>query len=332
MNLTICKQMFKFEEIQNIVNNEIEKLNFDVEPTELYNPIGYVLFGNGKRLRPCLTLLSCNLFSKNIKEAIKPAIGVEMFHNFTLLHDDIMDKADLRRNKPTVHKKWNENVAILSGDAMMIKAYEFFFELKPETLAKVIEVFNKAALQVCEGQQYDMNFETRLNVTTDDYIKMITLKTAVLLAASLKIGAIIGGATLKDADLLYNYGINLGIAFQLQDDYLDVYGDVKTFGKKIGGDIVSNKKTYLLIYAIENAKDENKNKLVSILNNKYIEATDKIKEVTNIYNDLNIPKVLKEKLHLYHSQAVNNISQVNANIEDINVFIELSNNLLIRNK
>ncbi|NCO56389.1 MAG: polyprenyl synthetase family protein, partial [Bacteroidetes bacterium] len=287
---------------------------------------------NGKRLRPCLALLSCNLFNNDIRNAIKPAIGVEMFHNFTLLHDDIMDKADIRRNKPTVHKKWNENVAILSGDAMLIKTYELFFELKPNILAKVIEVFNKAALQVCEGQQYDMNFETKIDVTTDEYIKMITLKTAVLLAASLKIGAIIGGATLKDANLLYNYGINLGIAFQLQDDYLDVYGDVKTFGKKIGGDIVSNKKTYLLISAIENAKDENKYKLLNLLYNKHIESHEKIKEVTDIYNDLNIPQVLKEKLHFYHSQAVNNISQVNAKKGDINVFIKLSNNLLIRKK
>jgi len=324
--------MLKFEEIQNIVNNEIAKLDFKSEPVELYQPISYVLSGNGKRLRPCLALLSCNLFNNDIRNAIKPAIGVEMFHNFTLLHDDIMDKADIRRNKPTVHKKWNENVAILSGDAMLIKTYELFFELKPNILAKVIEVFNKAALQVCEGQQYDMNFETKIDVTTDEYIKMITLKTAVLLAASLKIGAIIGGATLKDADLLYYYGINLGIAFQLQDDYLDVYGDVKTFGKKIGGDIVSNKKTYLLISAIENAKDENKHKLLNLLYNKHIKSHEKIKEVTDIYNDLNIPQVLKEKLHFYHSQAVNNISQVNAKKGDINVFIKLSNNLLIRKK
>jgi len=324
--------MLKFEEIQNIVNNEIAKLDFKSEPVELYQPISYALSGNGKRLRPCLALLSCNLFNNDIRNAIKPAIGVEMFHNFTLLHDDIMDKADIRRNKPTVHKKWNENVAILSGDAMLIKTYELFFELKPNILAKVIEVFNKAALQVCEGQQYDMNFETKIDVTTDEYIKMITLKTAVLLAASLKIGAIIGGATLKDANLLYNYGINLGIAFQLQDDYLDVYGDVKTFGKKIGGDIVSNKKTYLLISAIENAKDENKYKLLNLLYNKHIKSHEKIKEVTDIYNDLNIPQVLKEKLHFYHSQAVNNISQVNAKKGDINVFIKLSNNLLIRKK
>jgi len=324
--------MLKFEEIQNIVNNEIAKLDFKSEPVELYQPISYALSGNGKRLRPCLALLSCNLFNNDIRNAIKPAIGVEMFHNFTLLHDDIMDKADIRRNKPTVHKKWNENVAILSGDAMLIKTYELFFELKPNILAKVIEVFNKAALQVCEGQQYDMNFETKIDVTTDEYIKMITLKTAVLLAASLKIGAIVGGATLKDADLLYYYGINLGIAFQLQDDYLDVYGDVKTFGKKIGGDIVSNKKTYLLISAIENAKDENKYKLLNLLYNKHIKSHEKIKEVTDIYNDLNIPQVLKEKLHFYHSQAVNNISQVNAKKGDINVFIKLSNNLLIRKK
>ncbi len=328
--------MLKFEEIQNIVNSEIEKLNFKTEPVELYEPISYVLSGNGKRLRPCLALLSCNLFSEEIKTAVKPAIGLEMFHNFTLLHDDIMDKADLRRNKPTVHKKWNENVAILSGDAMLIKAYEFFFELKSEVLSKVLEVFNTSALQVCEGQQFDMNFETRLNVTADEYIKMITLKTAVLLAASLKIGAIIGGASLKDADLLYNYGINLGIAFQLQDDYLDVYGDAKTFGKQIGGDIVSNKKTFMLISAIGNANDDKKQKLLNLINpsetNCKIKNDQKIKEVTNIYNSLNIPSTLKKKIDYYHNLAIDNLNLVSINKKNKEILYSLSNNLLIRDK
>lgn len=326
------KQMFKFEEIQNIINIEIEKLNFNTEPVELYEPISYVLSGNGKRLRPCLTLLSCNLFSEDIKTAVKPAVGIEMFHNFTLLHDDIMDKADLRRNKPTVHKKWNDNVAILSGDAMMIKAYEFFFDLKPEVFIKAIEIFNKAALQVCEGQQYDMNFETQNNVTSDNYLQMITLKTAVLLAAALKIGAIIGGASDSDADLLYNFGINLGIAFQLQDDYLDVYGDAKTFGKQIGGDIVSNKKTYMLISAIEIAKGEIKDKLLGLLNNKYVEPDEKIIEVTAIYNELDIPELTKKKLNYYHNLAINNINLVSASNEKKMELSNLSCKLLKREK
>ncbi len=322
--------MIKFEEIQNIINSEIEKLNFDIEPIKLYNPIAYVLSGHGKRLRPCLTLLSCNLFNDNVQNAIKPAIGIEIFHNFTLLHDDIMDKADLRRNKPTVHKKWNENVAILSGDAMMIKAYEFFFDLKSEILSKVLEVFNKSALQVCEGQQYDMNFESHLNVSADEYIKMITLKTAVLLAASLKVGAIIGGATLKDTDLLYNFGLNLGIAFQLQDDYLDVYGDVKTFGKKIGGDIISNKKTFMLISALEKADEITKDKILNLLNDKYIDNAKKINEVTCIYNKLNIPDLIKKELNYYHNLAINNINLVSVNNDKKESLINLSSKLLIR--
>lgn len=324
--------MFQYKELQSIINNEIEQLNFNVEPVELYKPIEYVLSGKGKRLRPVLTLIACNLFSDEIKDAIKPAIGIEVFHNFTLLHDDIMDKADIRRNLPTVHKKWNENTAILSGDAMMIKAYEFFFSLKPEILSKVLPVFNKTALQVCEGQQYDMEFETRINVTAEEYLGMITLKTAVLLAASLKIGAIVGGASEKDANLLYDFGINIGIAFQLQDDYLDVYGDVKTFGKQIGGDIVSNKKTFMLISAIEKAKDENKKLLFELINSSDIDNSRKIKEVTDIYNQLNIPQLLKEELDYFHDLAIKSLKQISVKEENKNILSELSKQLIIREK
>jgi geranylgeranyl diphosphate synthase type II len=324
--------MYQYKELQNIINNEIEQLNFNIEPFELYKPIEYVLSGSGKRLRPVLSLIACNMFSNDIKNAIHPAIGLEVFHNFTLLHDDIMDNADIRRNMPTVHKKWNDNTAILSGDAMMIKAYEFFFSLKPEILSQVLPIFNKTALQVCEGQQFDMEFESRLNVTADEYLQMITLKTAVLLAASLKIGAIIGGASEKDANLLYDFGINIGIAFQLQDDYLDVYGDVKTFGKQIGGDIVSNKKTFMLISAIDKAKDENKKRLSELINSTEIENLNKIKEVTEIYNQLNIPTILKDKLNYFHNSAINNLNQISVNIENKNILSELSKVLIIREK
>jgi len=324
--------MFQLIELQNLINKEIEQFNFNIKPTELYKPIKYILKGSGKRLRPVLTLMACNLFCDDIKIALKPAIGLEMFHNFTLLHDDIMDKADIRRNKPTVHKKWNNNVAILSGDAMMIKTYEFFFSLEPKTLAKVIQVFNTAALQVCQGQQYDMNFETRIDVTSAEYIRMITLKTAVLLAASLKIGAITGGASTENTDLLYNFGINLGLAFQLQDDYLDVYGDVKTFGKQIGGDIISNKKTFLLISALENATCKTKNQLLNLIKTPDLEASKKIKDVTNIYNQLNIPLILKEKLNFYHRQTLHNISQVTVSEGRKKLLIQLSDKLLIREK
>lgn len=324
--------MLQYKDYQKIINDKIGELDFNIAPVELYQPIDYVLSGTGKRLRPVLALISCNMFSKEIVDVIKPALGLEIFHNFTLLHDDIMDKADIRRNMPTVHKKWNDNTAILSGDAMMIKAYEFFFSLKPEILAKVLPVFNQTALQVCEGQQYDMNFETRIDVSTNEYIHMITLKTAVLLAASLKIGAIIGGANDKDANLLYDFGINLGLAFQLQDDFLDVYGDVKTFGKQIGGDIVSNKKTFMLISAIENAKGESKKILFELINSSDIESSKKIKEVTQIYNQLNIPFILKEKLDYFHDLAINNLKQISVKEENKNILVELSGNLLVREK
>jgi len=276
--------------------------------------------------------MSCNLFKNNINEAINPAIGLEIFHNFTLLHDDIMDNADLRRNQPTVHKKWNDNVAILSGDAMMIKSYDYFFDLIPKTFIPVIKEFNKAALQVCEGQQYDMNFENISNVSVNNYINMITLKTAVLLACSLKVGAIIGGAKKTDADLLYNFGINMGLAFQLQDDFLDVYGDVKTFGKKIGGDIISNKKTFLLIAALEKADKNTKSKLIGLLNNKKITNSEKIKNVTNIYNLLDIPEITKKKIEFYYKKSINIIDKVSVKNEKKNTLLELSNKLLNRNK
>ena len=323
--------MFQAEELQKIINNLINELDFRTEPVALYSPVEYALSGSGKRLRPLLTLMSCNLFSENIQKALKPAIGLEIFHNFTLLHDDIMDKADLRRNKPTVHKKWNENVAILSGDAMMIKAYGFFFDLEPELLSSVLPVFNKTALEVCEGQQYDMNFETRMDVSTDEYLQMITLKTAVLLAASLKIGALIGGADEKNTELLYNFGINLGIAFQLQDDYLDTFGDVRTFGKQIGGDIVANKKTYLLLSALEKATGDTKKQLQKLLNEK-VESEVKIKEVTAIYNQLGIPEVIKQKLDEYQNKAIKALNAVNVSSDKKELLKNISLQLLNREK
>jgi len=324
--------MLSVVEIQNIINKKINGLKFNNKPNELYTPIQYVLNCNGKRIRPVLMIMSCNLFKNNINEAINPAIGLEIFHNFTLLHDDIMDNADLRRNQPTVHKKWNDNVAILSGDAMMIKSYDYFFDLIPKTFIPVIKEFNKAALQVCEGQQYDMNFENISNVSVNNYINMITLKTAVLLACSLKVGAIIGGAKKTDADLLYNFGINMGLAFQLQDDFLDVYGDVKTFGKKIGGDIISNKKTFLLIAALEKADKNTKSKLIGLLNNKKITNSEKIKNVTNIYNLLDIPEITKKKIEFYYKKSINIIDKVSVKNEKKNTLLELSNKLLNRNK
>lgn len=323
--------MYQTEELQSIINKRIREINFSSEPVELYSPIEYALEGGGKRIRPLLTLMACNLFSEEIHKAIDPAVGIEIFHNFTLLHDDIMDNADLRRNKPTVHKKWNDNVAILSGDAMMIKAYEFFFSLEPELLAKVLPVFNKTALQVCEGQQYDMNFESSMDINTDEYIKMITLKTAVLLACSVKVGSLIGGAGENQADLLYDFGLNLGLVFQLQDDFLDVYGDENTFGKKIGGDITSNKKTFLLINALEKAKGDIRSKLLYLLHDEP-DIKSKIAGITGIYDELNIPETVKNKVDLYFNRAIKSLNNVNISENNKSLLIKLAESLNGREK
>jgi geranylgeranyl diphosphate synthase, type II len=307
--------MFSVTEIQNIIENEIKELNLKQKPEELYEPVRYVLEVGGKRIRPILTLLSCNLFSQDIQTAVKPAIGIEMFHNFTLLHDDIMDNAPLRRNKPTVHTKWNDNTAILSGDAMMIKSFEYFYDCNPATLREILVTFNKNALQVCEGQQYDMNYENREIISIGEYLKMIELKTSVLIGGSLKIGALIGGAGKSEIQLMYEFGKNIGLAFQLQDDYLDVYGDVKIFGKKIGGDIISNKKTFLLISALNLAKGDLYEKLTKLLYQKNINANEKISSITTIYNTLDINNITIKKINDYFDLAFESFEKVNVNDE-----------------
>ena len=226
-----------------IINNAIASIDYPQSPFGLYAPVKYQLDMGGKRVRPLLTVMACDMFGGDIEEAISPALGLEIFHNFTLLHDDVMDKADIRRGRPTVHKAWNENTAILSGDAMQIIATQKVCEAPLRVLKEVLDLYNKTALEICEGQQFDMEFETREDVTREEYIEMIRLKTAVLIGCALKMGAIIAGATPSQADAMYKFGENIGLAFQLQDDYLDVYGDAETFGKKIGGDILNNKKT-----------------------------------------------------------------------------------------
>jgi geranylgeranyl diphosphate synthase type II len=292
--------MYSIEELLKKVKLEIDGTYSQRQPKDLYEPIAYALSVGGKRIRPALCLMACNVFSDDIEQAIRPAVGLETFHNFTLLHDDIMDHAEVRRNQPTVHKKWDENTAILSGDAMMIEAYEYFFDLSPELMAQCLPIFNRTAREVCEGQQYDMEFETRLNVKVDEYLEMIRLKTAVLLAASLKIGAILGGATKQDADHMYQFGINMGLAFQLQDDYLDTFGNEATFGKRIGGDIAENKKTYLLI----NALKKDKGLLAAMLENKQIDEQEKINIVTQMYRDLSIDTLTQNKIKHYYQEAI----------------------------
>ena len=303
--------MYTITDLQILVEQELTKQQFVVEPKGLYQPIEYVMGMGGKRIRPTLCLAGCYLFSDSVQNAVKPSLSLEIFHNFTLLHDDIMDNADVRRNQPTVHKKWNENTAILSGDAMLIKAYQYAAEIEPQYLKSVLDVFSQTAIEVCEGQQYDMEFETRDDVKVDDYLNMIRLKTAVLLAASLKTGAIIGGASQKDADLLYQFGENIGLAFQLQDDFLDVYGDIETFGKAIGGDIVANKKTFLLLNALQLASGSLREDLINWINAKDFDAQEKIESVKNIYNTLKVDELAKEKMNFYFQNAISALDKVN---------------------
>jgi geranylgeranyl diphosphate synthase, type II len=304
--------MYTLKNLQEIIQDFISKNKIGREPWTLYDPINYTLESGGKRIRPALVLMACNLFSDDIEKAIKPAIGLEIFHNFTLLHDDIMDHADIRRGISTVHKKWNENTAILSGDAMFIKAYDYFLDCESEQFRDILKVFNQTALEVCEGQQYDMEFENRKNVSEKEYMRMIELKTSVLLAGALKIGALIGGANKKDADLLYEFGRNIGLAFQLQDDLLDVYGDIDVFGKPIGGDIAANKKTFLLIKAFELAQKNDLNILEKYIYGENNNRDEKISTVKSIYDKLNIKELTQNKILELTQKANNHLNQVQA--------------------
>ena len=241
--------MYLPNQLSQRINQYIKELAFSRKPQGLYNPIEYVLSPGGKRIRPVLMLMAYNLYRDDVEAIFDPATAIEVYHNYTLLHDDLMDRADMRRGKATVHKVWNDNAAILSGDAMLVLAYQYMARVKTDCLKPVMDLFSQTALEICEGQQLDMEFETRHDVAEEEYIEMIRLKTSVLLAASLKIGALLGGASSADANALYDFGMHMGVAFQLKDDWLDVYGDPAVFGKKIGGDILCNKKTYMLIQA-----------------------------------------------------------------------------------
>ena len=291
--------MYTLEELREIIKAEFAKQEYVEKPYSLFEPIKYILEDGGKRLRPVLTLMAYNLYRDDIGKALKSAIGIEIFHNYTLLHDDVMDDAELRRGRLTVHKKWNSNVAILSGDAAAITAYKYIENCEDKYLRQVIDGFNQVAMDVCKGQQYDMEFESRNDVTEEEYIHMIYLKTSVLIAGSLRHGALIAGAPAHEYNALYDFGGYLGLVFQLQDDFLDVYGDVAEFGKKIGGDILENKKTYLLIRALEQAGEEEKARLWEWLNKKDADPEEKIKAVTEIYNRLQVPELTRHTIDLY---------------------------------
>ena len=303
--------MKSLNEITRLIATELEQINWSKEPKGLYEPIGYVLSLGGKRIRPALTLMACNLFSEDVQSAMNTAIGLEIFHNFTLLHDDIMDKADVRRGHLTVHKKWDDNTAILSGDVMQIASYQFMAKTPATYLKPVLDLFSQTAAEICEGQQYDVDFEKREQVKGEEYLEMIRLKTAVLLGCALKTGAWIGGAGEEDAHLLYDFGINIGLAFQLKDDLLDVYGDEATFGKKIGGDILCNKKTYLLIHALELAKGNNASEIqkwLRISDNNL--ANEKIKAITSLYDTLGVKTICEDKMQYFYSKAIANLKEV----------------------
>ena len=319
------------KELLKIVNENIDCLDLDKKPEKLYKPIRYVLSMGGKRLRPVMCLMSCEMFGGNITSAMKPALSLEIFHNFTLLLDDIMDKAVRRRNMDCVHVKWNDNVAILSGDAMSIFAYETLNNLPENIIKPCFSLFSKTAIEVCEGQQYEMDFEEMSDVTEAEYLEMIRLKTAVLVAASMKMGAIIAGASEKDCDLIYDFGINVGMAFQLQDDYLDVFGNVETFGKNIGGDIVTNKKTFLLIKAKENACETDKEELNKWICSKQFDCNDKIEAVTSVFKKSGVEEACRNKMEEYLKKAVNCMKDLSIDDSRKDPLMNLAKELMNRN-
>ncbi|MCF2495962.1 polyprenyl synthetase family protein [Dyadobacter chenhuakuii] len=299
--------MIKPEQLLQTLQIEFEKQSYGAHPAELYEPIRYIMSLGGKRFRPLLTLLAASIYSDQWDNAVKPAMAVEVFHNFTLMHDDIMDQAPLRRGKPTVHEKWNANTAILSGDVMLIKAYDLLLDIPAEKLRRVLERFNKTAAEVCEGQQLDMNFETRWDVTEEEYLGMIRLKTSVLLGFALELGGIIGGADEESIQLLYSAGENMGIGFQLKDDLLDVYGDPDKFGKQVGGDIISNKKTFLLIEALSKADQESKAELDKWIGLADFDKQEKVAGVTAIYEKLGIRAFTEQKIQEYFSKGLSSL-------------------------
>ncbi len=305
---------------QEIINSKIEKIRIQGTPNELYDPVNYILNLKSKRVRPILSLLSYSLFKEDIDKIIEPSIALEFFHNFTLIHDDIMDNADIRRGEDTIHKKWNNNIGILSGDLLMIFAYKMLENVEEKTFKKTFQRYNNIAVKVCEGQQYDMNFEVENEISEDDYLKMITLKTAVLIGFSLELGGLIANKEKLITDQLYVAGQNFGISFQLMDDYLDVFGSAE-FGKKIGGDISSNKKTYLIIKLLEKANSTDKESILKLMNDNS-EDENKIKFITDMMLKYQIDKIAKQKMDIYFDEGMKILSSISSKKNKI---LELKN-------
>lgn len=316
--------MYSASQLLEKVNAYIKHMPYSHEPRKLYDPIEYELSLGGKRIRPVLMLMAYNMYKEDVDSILPQAVGLETYHNHTLLHDDVMDKADMRRGKPTVHNVWSENAAILSGDAMLILSYQLMADCPNEKLKEVLEVFTRTTMEICEGQQWDMEFETRSDVTVNEYVEMIRLKTSVLLAAALKIGAYLANASEEDANQLYEFGQKMGLAFQLQDDYLDVYGDPKVFGKNIGGDILCNKKTYMLITALSQANEKQRVELNKWLTMYEYIPEEKIAAVTRIYDELEIGDQCQRMIDTYYAQGLeilNDLSLPNEKKETLKAFV-----------
>ena len=323
--------MHSISEYQELVAAHFNALVVEKEPINLYEPIQYILSLGGKRMRPVLTLMTAEIFDCDYKKALQAATAVEVFHNFSLIHDDIMDDAPLRRGKITVHEKWNINTGILSGDAMLIIAYQYFEQYEPTVFRDLAKLFSKTALEVCEGQQYDVDFETRDDVTIPEYLKMIEYKTAVLVGAAMKMGAIVAETSEENADLIYDFGLNLGIAFQLQDDFLDAFGNPETFGKQIGGDIIENKKTYLYLKALEFGNNEDKEQLMHLFSIQPKDNTDKIGTVKTIFNESGASKTTQEAIKEYTQKAFETLQKMNISEEKKQILYVFGEKLMNRN-
>lgn len=317
-------------DLQELLHKALQTTFFVEEPAELYEPISYILSLGGKRLRPVLVLMAADMYGTAVNRAIPQAIGIELFHNFTLMHDDIMDDAPLRRGKTTVHEKWNTNIGVLSGDALFVKAHQSIVKTEPKYLAALMDLFNQTALEVCEGQQYDMNFETQERVSMSEYLQMIKFKTAVLLACALKLGALVADASVKDQQHLYDFGIHIGLAFQLMDDILDVYGTQKDFGKQIAGDILCNKKTCLYIKAYETASAEQLEILDYYFASVNFPAQEKIEKVMAIYEQLNVQSLCKDMMDTHFAIAQTHLQDIEVSKERKATLQEFAQLLMVR--
>jgi geranylgeranyl diphosphate synthase type II len=323
--------MRTISEYQDLISRHFDSIKYQKEPNNLYEPIRYILSLGGKRLRPVLTLMATEVFDVDCQKALAAATAVEVFHNFSLIHDDIMDDAPLRRGNETVHEKWNINTGILSGDAMLILAYQYFEAYEPKIFQELAKLFSKTALEVCEGQQYDVDFETRDDVTIPEYLKMIEYKTAVLVAAAMQMGAIVAETTGENKNLIYDFGLNLGLAFQLQDDYLDAFGNPETFGKQVGGDIIENKKTYLYLKAMEFASVNEKEQLLHLFSFQSSENTDKINSVKGIFNQTGASAATQKAIENFTFKALETLAKMNIGNDKKAILKAFAENLMSRN-